>query len=213
MLKRLSLLPLLLLGLLAHRAWSADEAPIPVQSVWKPQELTFFYHSFRTFYSCESLEDKLEQLLKEVGATARVRVRAPDCGRGVVQTPRAEIELITPVEATPKNLAELKKDEPTRELIARVRGESEAYEEFTRPFAAQWKRVEIGGRRSSYLQGGDCELIDQVRRWVLPKIGVRVLTQDYNCPHSASLSFGPPTLSVEALLPAPKPDDPQSSAD
>lgn len=184
----------------------AADSPQPVEAVWKAQEVTFFFQSFRTFYSCDSLEGKLAQILKELGATARVRVSAANCAGGVVTSPRATIQVISPVPATADAIAELKEDQPTRELIARVRGESEVATEFIKPFPAQWQRVEIGGRGDQYLQAGDCELIDQVRRWLLPKLNVRVIEENAPCP-TGSPSFGAPSLVVEALVRMPDPDE------
>ncbi len=155
-------------------AWAEDAKP--VQAIWKPQEFTFYYQSFTTYYACESLEAKLEQILSQLGAQAKIRVRDVDCGRGVAHAPRAEIQLISPVEATPEAIAEVKKTESRRELAARVAGERAQAVELTEQFPAQWKQIKIGESRAfSSLQNGDCELLDQVRRKLLPKLAVRVV--------------------------------------
>lgn len=202
----------LLLGawMIAHampsRAATADE----VQAIWKPQELTFQFQSFTTFYSCESLEAKLEQILKQVGAQAVVRVRSPDCGRGPARMPRAEIQLLSPVEATPEALAEMKQGESKRELAARVAGKSAQMEELEKPFDAQWTRVNIGkGRAMPSLESGDCELIDQVRRKIFPKLAIRVVQANSPCPTN-SPSLTRPTMVVDALTRIPKPDEPSN---
>lgn len=194
---------LLLLGTIATRA---DEAA-PVQAIWKPQEFTFYYQSFTTFYSCESLENKLEQILRQMGVKAQVRVRSVDCGRGPVRFPQAEIQLLAPVEATPEALEELKKGESKRELIARVSGDRAKVAELTEQFPAQWQRVTIGRwRGTASLEGGDCELLDQVKRKILPKLAVRVVEDSMPCPASPN-PLVRPTLVVDALIPMPKPDD------
>lgn len=179
----------------------------PVQAVWQPQELTFHYQSFTTFYSCDSLENKLQQMLRQVGAEAIVRVRSAECGRGPVRLPRAEIQLISPVPATPKALAALKEGESTRELVARITGDRERMAALTEQFPAQWQRVEIGrGPNAANLEGGDCELVDQFRRRILPELSVRVLDDNTPCPPN-SPSLTRPTLVVEALIEMPKPDE------
>lgn len=189
----------------ANPAPSIQSAPI--QAVWQPQKLVFHYQSFTTFYSCDSLEEKLEQILRQVGADAVVRVRSADCGRGPVRMPRAEIQLVAPVEATPEVLAELKKGETHRELIARVRGNRAEAAAASEQFPAQWKRVQVGrGRGSANLESGDCELVEQVRRRILPQLAVRVVEADGPCaPNSPSLTR--PTLIVDALVEMPKPDE------
>jgi hypothetical protein len=184
----------------------AAEEPKPVQAVWKPQELVFHYQSFTTFYSCESLESKLEQMLRQVGAQAEVRVRSVDCGRGPVRMPRADIQLISPVLATPEALAELKKGESTRELAAKVSGERARAVELAEQFPAQWRRVTIGkGRDAPSLESGDCELLDQVRKKLLPKLAVRVVQDNTPCPPNTT-TLTRPSIVVDALIEMPKPD-------
>jgi hypothetical protein len=189
-------------------AASAQESP-EVEAVWKPQELTFHFQSFNIFYSCDSLESKLEQILKQVGANAVVRVRSPDCGRGPVRLPRAEIQLMSPVEATVDALADLKRNETQRDLAARVAGKTAEAEELEKPFAAQWKRVSIGKSRDTpSLENGDCELLDQVRRKIFPKLAVRVVEENSPCPPN-SPSLTRPTMIVDALTKMPDPDAPE----
>lgn len=194
-------------------AWVLLASPVPaeaaqeVQAVWKPQEFSFQFQSFNVFYSCESLEAKLEQILKQVGAQAVVRVRSPDCGHGPARMPRADIQLRSPVEATPDALAELKQNESKRDLAARVAGKSAEAEESEKPFAAQWQRVSIGkGRTIPSLESGDCELIDQVRRKIFPKLAVRVVESNSPCPTN-SPSLTRPTMVVDALTRMPEPDE------
>ena len=185
----------------------AAEDAAPVQAIWKPQEFTFHYQSFTTFYSCESLEAKLSQILEQLGAKGQVRVRSADCGRGPVRMPRAEITLISPVEATPEAIAEVKKGATRRELAARVAGERAQAVELTEQFPAQWKRVTVGrGRDSVQLEGGDCELLDQVRRKILPKLAARVVQDNTPCPPNTS-TMTRPSLVVDVLVEVPKPDD------
>lgn len=185
----------------------AAEGSAPVQAIWKPQQFNFHYQSFTTFYSCDALESKLQQILKQLGAQAEVRVRSADCGRGPVRMPRAEIELIAPVEATPEAIAELKKGQSRRELAAKVAGERAKAMELAEQFPAQWRRVTIGrGRDSPSLESGDCELLDQVRRRILPKLAVRVVQDNTPCPPNTS-TLTRPSIVVDALIEVPKPDD------
>src|SRR4030095_16077705 len=115
--------PVLLLGS-APRARAAEPAaPEPVLAIWKDQELAVFFQTQTTFYSCSSLEAKIEDILKVLGARAVVKVRSVDCTRGPVRMPRVLVNLHAPVLATPEELAERDKGKSTRELTARVRGE------------------------------------------------------------------------------------------
>jgi hypothetical protein len=202
-----------LVGLLADARAAEPGSPEPVQAIWKHQEFSFFFHSQTTFYSCSSLEAKLKRILRALGAQSRVKVRSIEClsSPGIARAPRVTLNVVAPVEATPDAVAERDKDKSTRELAARVRGEAQdpAYFE---PFPAQWKRVSVGRGRPG-LEPGDCDLLDQVRRQVLPKLAVRVLKDQVHCPRD-QVSVGQPQLEVEALVALPKPDEkPDDKAD
>ena len=196
-------LPRLLLGADA----TERGAPESVQAIWKNQEFAFFYQSQTTFYSCSSLEAKLERLLKALGVRKpSVTVRSVDCQSGPVRMPRVVVNVTAPVEATPQALAERDKGKSKRELTARVRGEKEDPEALA-PFPAQWKRVSLN-RGALGLEPGDCELIDEMRRKVLPKLAIRVVEDNTHCTPQ-QLTIGQPQLEVEALVALPKPDEPK----
>jgi hypothetical protein len=183
-----------------------QSSPEPVQAIWKDQQFAFYYQSQTTFYSCSSLEAKVERILKALGARARVKVRSVDCDSGmrIPRMPRVMVTLSAPVEATPQALAERDKDKSKRELAARVRGEKEDPEALA-PFPAQWKRVSLSRGQVS-LEPGDCELIEELRRKVLPKLAVRLVKDNTHCtPHQVTI--GQPQLEVDALVALPKPDE------
>lgn len=193
-----------ILALSASAVPAAEEAPA-VQAIWKPQEISFHFQSFTSFYSCTGLEGKLEQILQALGARAKVRVRSADCGSGVARMPRVVIDVASPVVATPEALAEREESKSTRELAARVKGERAEYAESTEQFPAQWRRVSLS-RGELDLEPGDCELIDELRRKVLPKLAVRIVKDDVHCAPK-QLTLGQPRLEVEALVEMPKPDE------
>jgi hypothetical protein len=207
---------LVLLCACASVALGADapETPAsgaPVQALWKPQELTFYYQSFTTFYSCSSLETKVKRLLIAVGAHRDLRVRTRSCisSNAINRMPFVEITMLSPVEATPEALAELDKTKSTRELVARVRGDSKEAELATTQFPAQWKRVSLS-RGKLNLEPGDCELIDQLKDKIFPKLAIKIVEDDVECV-PGRISMAQPRLVVDALAPAPKPDEPASS--
>lgn len=187
------------------RAGAAD--PPPVQAIWKPQEINFYYQSFTAFYSCTGLEDKLRRILKELGVQGTVRVRSADCPNSVARMPRVLLNVVSPVAATPQALAERAKEMSKRELSARVRGETEELKDALEEFPAQWRRVALT-RGSLGLEPGDCELIDELRRKVLPKLAVRIVDDNVSCSPN-QLSLGQPQLEVEALVALPTPDEAQ----
>ena len=177
----------------------------PVQAIWKHQEIGFYFQSFTTFYSCTSLEGKLERILRELGVHARVKVRSADCPYSVARMPRVVMQVISPVEATPEALAERDKNKSVRELAQRVRGKkSEHPLDSLEEFPAQWRRVSLSRGRLN-LEPGDCELIDELKKKVLPKLAVRTVRDDVQCSPN-QLTLGQPRLEVDALVEIPKPD-------
>jgi hypothetical protein len=203
---RYALLCALAVGLLADARAAEPASPEPVQAIWKHQEFSFYFQSQTTFYSCSSLEAKLERILKALGTRPDVLVRSIDCQKGPVEMPRVTVSISAPVEATPETIAERDKSKSTRELAARVRGESEDSAALA-PFPAQWKRVSLS-RGAVNLEPGDCELIDEVRRKVLPKLNVRVVEDGVEC-IPRQVSMRQPKLEVDALVALPKPDEAQ----
>lgn len=178
----------------------------PVQSIWKHQEIAFYFQSFTTFYSCTSLEAKLERIMRELGVHAQVRVRSADCPSSVARMPRVVMRVISPVAATPEALADRDKNKSVRELAERVRGKKNDHPlDSLEQFPAQWRRVALTRGRLD-LQPGDCELIDELQKKVLPKLAVRVVKDDVQCSPN-QLSMGQPRLEVEALIEVPKPDE------
>lgn len=188
----------------ASAAETPADTPAPhVQAIWKTQDLNFYFQSFTTFYACRSLEDRVRMLLIELGADKNVKVRAASCfGNEIARLPHVKINVTAPVEVTPEVLAELEKTRSTRELAARVRGERMT--EGTEQFAAYWKPVSLS-RGSLRLEPGDCELIDQLKRSVLPKLSIRIVKDNMSCTPNQN-SLGQPRLEVEALTAVPPPD-------
>ncbi len=197
----------------AFAAQTPADAPAPapqVQAIWKTQEISFVFQSFTTFYACRSLEDRVRMLLVELGADKGVKVRAMSCfGNEIARMPHLKINVASPIEATPEALAELEKTRSIRELTARVRGERMA--EITEQFPAYWKPVSLSRGRFR-LEPGDCELIDQLKRHVLPKMSIRIVKDDMSCtPHQSSM--GQPRLEIEALTVVPAADEEQPTTD
>lgn len=157
---------------------SAQEAGQAVQAQWQPQELTFSFMGLKTAYNCDSLEDRLEQLLQELGARSDVKVRATGCApkqvSGMITT---RINLNMPVDAG----------------AATGSGPS---------FTAQRKTVTLAAHSDGRRVGsGDCELLEQVRRQLLPALKLQVVKDELRCFPGAE-SLGNRTMEVTALVPA-----------
>jgi hypothetical protein len=183
----------------------APAGPDTVQAIWKHQEIAFYFQSFTTFYSCTGLEGKLERIMRALGVHAKVRVRSADCPSSIARMPRVIMKVASPVEATPEAYAERDKNKAVRELTERVKGgKSTDPIDSLDEFPAQWRKVSLTRGRLA-LEPGDCELIEELQRKVLPKLAVRITDDDLQCSPN-QLTLGQPRLQVEALVEMPKPD-------
>lgn len=189
----------------AEAALAAPAGPDAVQAIWKHQEIEFYFQSFTTFYSCTGLEGKVERVMRALGVHAKVRVRSADCPSTVARMPRVIMKVASPVEATPEAYAERDKNKSVRELTERLKGgKSTNPLDSLEAFPAQWRKVSLTRGRLA-LEPGDCELIEELQRKVLPKLAVRVTDDDLQCSPN-QLTIGQPRLEVEALIELPKPD-------
>jgi hypothetical protein len=196
----------------AHAAEPAD--PEKVRAVLKQQEISFTYQGFTSFYSCEGMRSKVKRLLLALGAAKDVEVEVRgscDSGNSVVRNPLVVIQLTSPVAATPEVLAELEKMRPQRELAARVRGDRGVATDAGAQFDASWKPVSLS-RGKLGIDPGDCELIDELRKKVLPKLGVRIVKNAVSC-SPKQINRSQPRLEVEALMQPPPPDTASTAGD
>ena len=173
-----------------------------VQSVWKPVEVKYSYVGFTTAYDCDSFESKVKSILLKLGAAPQTRVQANGC----INTRPSRNFFVTVTTATPIPVSEAKEpaNKATKELTERLTGKKDPLQ--TDPFPAQWQTVDLSRDRKLDLEPGDCELMEGLKKEVLPKLSVKVLADRVTCtPHD--LSIQTPQLTVSALVPLPKADD------
>ena len=179
---------------------SAPAAPDYVTAVWRQQSLEFAYQGTTTAYSCSTLQQRLEAILRSVGAREGVSVvmqRCMDQAGAYVQ-----ITLESPVEATEANIAAVTQHTSRAELVAKVRNEALPTPENVERFPAEWKTVSMSRDRALKLEPGDCELVQQLRRDVFPRMSIRIVRDNLKC-SAAFGNLGQPQLSVAALVAAP----------
>jgi hypothetical protein len=179
----------------------SNEALQVVAAVWKVQSLSFAYNGYATVYSCDSLREKVRDILQVLGARDTLRIRSLGCA-DMVTHGRMEITLESPVEATPENVQALTTYDSTQKLVARVRNERlDRAEELPR-FPATWKTVSM---RDKPLRLGpsDCELLEQLRRDVFPQMSIRIERDRLHC-SVAFGNIGQPQLRVAALVAMPE---------
>jgi hypothetical protein len=175
-----------------------------VEAVWKVQSLSFAYSGYATVYSCDALLDKVRVILQSLGARDSLRIRSFGC-TDMVTHGRMEITLESPVEATPSNIEAITTYDSKQELLARVRNEELVRAEDVQRFPATWKTVSMTRDRSLKLGPSDCELVEQLRRDVLPRMSIRVEYDRLRC-STVFGNIGQPQLRVAALVALPEPD-------
>ena len=156
--RRLVFLLLVTSGLVTNPLASAEI----VEAQWKAYQVRFNYFPFRTFYSCDAIERKLERLLILLGARDDARAEVKCYGNDNLKRRREQrsykllLAFAMPVPAD--------KTEITKEI-----------------FPAEWHETRVAGSLSRYLDGGDCELVDQFQRYVVPLLQVKRSTKSLHC--------------------------------
>jgi hypothetical protein len=172
-----------------------------VEAVWQVQSLRFAYSGYATVYSCDSLLEKVRDILQVLGARETMRIRSWGC-TDMVTHGFMEITLESPVEATPENVQAVTTYDSTQQLVARVRNERlDRAEELPR-FPATWKTFSMK-EKPLKLGASDCELVEQLRRDVFPRMSIRVERDRLRC-SVAFGNLGQPQLRVAALVAVPE---------
>jgi hypothetical protein len=159
--------------LFALPLWAADPmAGSLFPAVWKAQRLEFSYTGRTARYSCQGLRDKMRSLLLDLGARRDLQVALLGCdesgplGRGYIG-PRLSLIFSSP--ALPDASAKPSSAGDLMSVDAR-------YEPFTLTSDA-FRNYGVG----------DCELVEEFTRQILPHLSVRNVKQDITCvPYQAS---------------------------
>jgi hypothetical protein len=159
--------------LVAQPLWAADPvAGLPFPAVWKEQHLEFSYQGRTARYSCQGLRDKMRSLLLDLGARRDLQVALLGCdesaplGRGYIG-PRLSLTFSSPAVRD----ASAKPVHP---------GDLSAVDARYEPFTLTSDAFRNYGV-------GDCELVEEFAREVLPHLSARNVKKDITCvPYQAS---------------------------
>ena len=123
-----------------------------VEAVWKPQRVNFVYRGYSTLYSCPGLQEKLEKILRTVGARGRIELRAYSCD-DELRSRASRCALTSPVEATPENIEQLTTYDTRRADRARARRATRE-RRGSAAVPAVWKTISISSSREMRLAPG-----------------------------------------------------------
>jgi hypothetical protein len=192
---------------------AANAAP-PEEGAWVLRQKDFTYMGFTSFYSCDSLADRLRTLLKLAGARDDLKVRPRGCASGfneVTRMPAARLEFyaFVPAAQLPRPAPAAVKDElPAKQLGRDAPKLKRADDKAVEPGVGAWRKVEIDGRGPRReIEPGDCELVEQFTREVLPLFTTRNVDARTRCTPGQRSMFDV-QLSFESLGPLPTADVP-----
>jgi hypothetical protein len=162
---------------------SGADAPAKPEDIvwgnWQHHKMTINYFGITSAYSCDSLEDRVREILLFLGARKDAKVNAAGCPRG---------------QEVPSHTAWIETDFYT---LAPVDSASSSG-----AVRAHWTSREINPRRPYYMDGGDCELMEQMKDLIAKSFAIRDLRYDTECvPHEiVADGFD---VKGQALVPAP----------
>ena len=161
-------------ALLSAPVWAADEggkqgseaAPKEL-AVWTPKEVQFTYMGFTTTYSCDGLQADIREMLLQLGARKDdLKVYEEPCS-GPPDRPnpfpgvRIKMSVLTPAPSTESDVSHM--------------------------VQAQWKTVKLPYRETGINAAGQCELLEQFKKTVLPLFTTRNVDLVATCvPHQLS---------------------------
>jgi hypothetical protein len=162
-------------AMLGAPAWGADgqaadgaAAPAPMEAaVWTPKEVQFTYMGFTTHYTCDGLRDTVREMLLQLGARKDdLKVYETPCS-GDPNRPnpfpgvKIKMSVLTPVSGSTPSDAQ--------------------------PVQAQWKTVKLPYRENGLNAAGQCELLEQFNKTVMPLFTTRNIDLNASCvPHQLS---------------------------
>jgi hypothetical protein len=167
---------------------AAADAPLP--GVWQRHEYVLSHTGFTGNYSCDGIAQKVKLLLLAAGARDDLKV-VGRCSSGIggpsrIATAKASFSTLSPVAgaAAPAQTAG---------------GKPEAVPE---PGIGVWKAVELRERTPSWLEAGDCELVEQFDRELLPFFATRDRQAHMTCT-LGEYALGAISLRFQTFAPLP----------
>jgi hypothetical protein len=181
----------------------ARPTPVPVEAIWRVQQVEMTLHSGKIYYSCEALRAKIAAILTEIGARRDVNVRLSCQGYGLTNDAVALITVASPIEATEENVRKTTTYSTEMQLVARLNRLVLPTANDIDRFPAEWRSIALSRKRRLHIDASDCALLHALTTQVFPQLNVRV-EKRFSC--AEGLTARPrPNLHVAALVPADAP--------
>jgi hypothetical protein len=170
----------------AAAAAAADNTAVP--AVWKEQRIDFVYFGRTSRYSCDGIRDKLRAILRNLGARRDIKAVVVPCddfgGPQPLPTRSPTVHLVFSAPSMPDATAALPHPgDPA-------------------PLDAHFEAFSITADAFRNMEPGDCELVEEFVRQVLPKLATRNVRKDITCiPYQLSGSHYSVRGDVLRLLP------------
>jgi hypothetical protein len=153
-------------GSAAAAAPQAPGSSNTLSAVWKEQRFDFHYMGRTARYSCDGLRDKMRALLLELGARRDLQVSAIGCDETAPRLGNASLPNLRILFSAPVL--------PDAEVQPLFQGNS-------RPVDARYQPFTLTSDAFRNLGIGDCELVEEFARQVLPKFATRGVKKDIAC--------------------------------
>jgi hypothetical protein len=169
---------------------AAEEAPLP--GVWQRHEYVLSHTGFTGSYSCDGIAQKVRLLLLAAGARDDLKVvgscTSPVGGPSRIATAHIAFSTLMPEQGA---------------TAAPARPAGASPEAAPEPAVGAWKTVEFRDGKPSWLEPGDCELVERFDREVLPFFATRDRQAHMTCTlHEYAL--GAISLRFQSFAPLPK---------
>jgi len=157
--------------LTASPSVGAQDAAVP--AVWKEQSIHFYYFGRTSRYSCDGMRDKLRAILETMGVRRDMKAVAIGC-------------------AATGDVRNLFESSPSVDLVFSSPSLPDASAKPVHPgdltpLDAQYEAFTIATDAFQNMQVGDCELVEEFVRQILPKLTTRDVHSDITCiPHELS---------------------------
>ncbi len=178
-----------------------------VLSKWQPVTIDFSYLGATTFYSCDSLEWKLKALLKAIGAHEKTRVTATGC-ESAGPSRHAFVHISGGIPVPASQIAEPTREQSSKQALIKRLGIAPTLDQTE--FPAIRKTIDLSQGRAAVFAAGDCELMEQLARDVLPKLGTTTVDTGLRC-FPGQVRFTTPPFKVNVLTKLRSADEPPNS--